>query len=398
MRGGAANRDRQLLLLFIAGVLVVVIITAIFAPAKDQTSASPTTYNNAAQGARAAYLLLPELGYSVSRFEDAASALDRLNAAEATLVLAEPDLPQEDFRPDAAAIERFLKRGGRVVATGAIAAQMLPEGRSAASTRALDVLCETTPEGMGGLAQLAPVRMSAAIRWSPLQPAMHVEQRCGQDAVVVSMQVGQGVAVWWASPDPLTNRGLRDRASLALLLASIGDTSRRVYFDEFYHGVYNRGSLHLEGLPLTALSLQALAVFLLLLWSYSRRPGPSRPLVRLHRTSPLEFARSMGSLYQRAGATDAPIECARQQVLDFLESRCGLPSNVVRSTPEAITAQVEARFGIKATALEFHLRQSEEAGYHRSNPKQALALVRALRQHIQDLNDMLRKKTQGENG
>src|SRR3981189_2504322 len=87
------------------------------------------------------------------------------------------------------------------------------------------------------------------------------------------------------------------------------------------------------------------AVALLLVLSFGRRNGPLRLPVRLPRSSPLEFAESMGRLYGKAGGTQAAVDGARRRLLKFLEEQCGVPREVLRSTPQAIVEAVEERLG-----------------------------------------------------
>ena len=134
---------------------------------------------------------------------------------------------------------------------------------------------------------------------------------------------------------PLTNRGLKEDASLKLVLASVGGPDRSVLFDEYFHG--ERASLWdtAKGLPMRQIAWQCAAVAVLLVLSFGRRNGPLRLPARLPRSSPLEFAESMGRLYRKAGATQAAVDGARRRLLKFLEEQCGVPREVLRSTPQA---------------------------------------------------------------
>jgi DNA-binding transcriptional ArsR family regulator len=212
---------------------------------------------------------------------------------------------------------------------------------------------------------------------------------CGDDAVVVSYKYGAGEAIWWSSPMPLTNRGLKEDASLKLVLASVGGPDRSVLFDEYFHGA--RASLWdtAKGLPMTHIASQCAAVAVLLVLSFGRRNGPLRLPVRLPRSSPLEFAESMGRLYRKAGATQAAVDGARRRLLKFLEEQCGVPREVLRSTPQAIVEAVEERLGGRWSTLGEHLSQSLETEHHAVTLVSTLELVKALDRDQRDLAERI---------
>ena len=240
-----ANRERKLVLLFCGAVLLVIAAASLLAPANDDSDKSPTTYNSGTAGIKAAYLLLSDLGYSSERWEQPPSALAGVDAPHAMVIYANPDVPSEKYDAVKADIAAFLQRGGRVLTTGPAGATLLPGGTIAPGTQPFEKLCLTTPEGRGALARAGQVNIAEPVRWDTLTPAVHVEQWCGGDAVVVSYQVGKGTAIWWSSTQPLTNLGLKDDASLKLFLASVDyshvqdpDHSRpHVLFDEYFHGI-----------------------------------------------------------------------------------------------------------------------------------------------------------------
>jgi hypothetical protein len=371
-------------------MLVVIIAFSVFAPANDDTDLSPTTYNSGSAGTKAAYLLLGELGYGARRWEVSPDDLKNVDAAKTTLVLAEPNFPPEGSKQVQAEIADFLSRGGHVLATGKEGAYFLPGGKTDAPSALYQKLCFSTPEGHGPLARVGKVSLASNVRWAALGPEFRVSQLCGNDAVVVSYSYGGGEAIWWSSPLPMTNRGLKEDGSLKLLLASVGGSDRSVLFDEYFHG--ERASLWdtAKGLPLKQIAWQCMVVALLLVLSFGRRNGPLRSPVRLPRNSPLEFAESMGRLYGKAGATQAAVDGARRRLLKFLEEQCGVPREVLRSTPQAIVEAVEERLGGRWSLLGEHLTQASEAEHHAATLASTLALVTALDRDQRDLAERIR--------
>jgi len=391
----AASRDRRFVLGILGAMLLVIVAFSVFAPANDDTDLSPTTYNSGSAGTKAAYLLLGELGYGAHRWEAPPDDLKNVDAAKTTLVLAEPNFPTEGAKQVQAEIADFLSRGGHVLATGKEGAYFLPDAKTDAPSRLYQRLCFSTPEGQGPLARAGRVSLADYVRWTASEPRFRVSQLCGEDAVVVSYRYGAGEAIWWSSQMPLTNRGLKEDASLKLVLASVGGPDRSVLFDEYFHG--ERASLWdtAKGLPMRQIAWQCAAVAVLLVLSFGRRNGPLRLPARLPRSSPLEFAESMGRLYRKAGATQAAVDGARRRLLKFLEEQCGVPREVLRSTPQAIVEAVEERLGGTWSILGEHLSQASETEHHAVTLVSTLELVKALDRDQRDLAEQIRSGLPG---
>jgi hypothetical protein len=377
MATSAPATDRNTVFLLAGIIVLAVLLVSVFGPAQGDDDPMPTTYNTGSRGIEGAYLLLSELGYNSQRWTNPTTQLDQADAPNTTLILAQPIPPIRDLKATQAAIAGFLKRGGRVIATGASGALLLPGGSTAAPGQFYQRLCYTMPEGSGILAQAGHVALADPARWSATGPEYRVEQRCGSDAVVVRYPYGRGEAIWWSSPMPLTNAGIKQDASLRLTLASIGPARRTVLFDEYLHEQRESVLGTLKGLPWWSLALQALALGLFLVLSRGRRNGPLRLPLRLPRTSPIEFAESMGRLYARAGATQAATEAARNRLLAFLAEHCGLPRPVL-DHPPAIAGALADRLGGDWSSVAAHLEQAQRAATSPTKPASALRLVQAL--------------------
>ncbi len=157
---------------------------------------------------------------------------------------------------------------------------MLPEANITAPNHIYSELCYTTPQGLSPMARAGRVGMPVPIRWKADGVILHIDQNCGDDAVVVHYASGKGEVVWWSSSAPLSNGGLKEDASLKLFLASIGGPDRTVLFDEYIHGARPDLWSTVAGTPVRALELQLAAVAVLLIVSLGRRNGPLRALVR----------------------------------------------------------------------------------------------------------------------
>lgn len=387
------NADRRAVLWVLGGIVLLVVLIALFSPTTGDTDPNPTTYNTGAAGWKGAYLTLERLGYRVSRATSPASMLDDVDAAHTTYLLAAPHTPAEDVQKrDYDAVERFLRRGGRVIATGPAGAYFLPDGRSGKPTQFVGQLCNATPEGNGVLTQAGSFALYDVAPWNALEPLVRVDARCGADAVVVHRDYAQGGAmIYLASSEPFSTRGLKQDQALHLLLLAVGDTHRAVIFDEFYHGEPVTSSDYLKGLPLRSLMLQAALVVLLLMFTYTRRSGPIREPVTAPRTSPLEFVESMGALYQRASVSQPATESARRRLIAFFMSKYGLPA-ANASSPTEIGDFLSHRLGGTQDTVIAVLERLWSARYETLRPRDALVLVRATDAEIERLQNELKQR------
>ena len=392
---GAARRwstDRKFILYCIAGALLVILGVALFAPAQDEDDPTPSTYNAGPQGAKAAYLLLPKLGYRVERSEEAVGQLQTRDATHTTLVIAAPFGAQNEA--ETKVLEDFLRRGGRILATGDFGAAVLPGVYWKDNIEAPNPHpCHTTPEGDSDLARVGPLTFPPALLARTDLPETHVAQRCESGAAVIWYRMGQGTAVWWAGVAPLTNRGLHTDANLQLVLASVGPRDRTVLFDESDHPWHPVSPWSAtKGTPITAIILQLLFAFALTLLAFSRRHGPLRTLQTTPRTSPLEFAESMGSLYHRAGAGEAATQQGYRSLQRTLQEQCGFSAEVTQGSSGGIVAALEERFGFRDPELPTLLDSLQ--GTDRISPARALTMVQTLHRITGQLHKRVRTPRQ----
>jgi len=149
-------------------------------------------------------------------------------------------------------------------------------------------------------------------------------------------------------------------------------------FDESVHGVTKTVWDAAKGLPLGWLLLQAVLLFVLLIVSFSRRRGPIRVPVVLPRSSPVEFATSMGDLYEKAAASSAATEAAKRRLLRIVMREAGVAQGTVEEGPEAIAEALHVRLGGDWAEVRDHLREAARAKQETIAMGSALALVRAL--------------------
>jgi hypothetical protein len=382
------SSDARVLLWVAASALAVIVVGAFFAPAREDTDLTPSSDNSGSHGAKAAFLLLQQLGYQTGRWDRPAKELSKADAQHTTLILA--GAYPMDALAEKPGIANFLRHGGRILATGPTSAGMLPDSSIAAPNHIYTQLCYTTPQGLSPTARAGRVAMEVPIRWNSNGENLHVDQRCGNDAVVVHYSVGAGEVIWWSSSAPLSNRGLKEDASLKLFLASVGESNRRVLFDEYVHGARADLWATAAGTPVRALEWQLVAVAVLLVLSVGRRSGPLRIPVETPRTSPLEFAESMGDLYRKAGAISVATGAAERRLMQFLAHEGGIPRETLRSTAEAVVDAVSQRFLYAPASFAEDLKALRQAEYAKLTARSGLGLVKRIDQHIANLAAIVR--------
>ena len=367
--------DRRIVLWMGAVILLLIVVVSVLAPNTADDDGRPTSYNSGPQGAKAAFLMLEAVGRTTSRWQRPIGDLGQVDASHTTLVLAAPAYSPTDQQAIAGGVKGFLERGGHVLTTGPTGALLLPGGKVDPPTTFMTDVCHTNP-GDGPLAAAGRVELVDRGAWAGKQKA-EIAHRCGPDAVVVRMAVGHGEAVWWSSASPLTNAELKTDADLRLLLLSLGD-GRAVLWDESLHetvpGLWDAA----RGLPLWWLIAQVALAAVLLVLSFSRRNGPLRAPVAVPRSSPVEFASSMGDLYEKARATTAATDAARRRLLQAVVREAGVPQAIVEEGPQAIAKALRGRLGGDWTTVGLHLEKANDAAKESPTYREALAISRAL--------------------
>jgi hypothetical protein len=374
---GLEKRDRVLLSSCLVIALTIVILIAIVAPAEDQIDVFPSSYSTGSFGAKAAYLLLERSGYQVERWTQ---PLSHINAdSHTTLIVAEP-YPY-DLTTNQNAIRRVLQQGGRVLVTGMRGALLIPEDQAHLDSATLEKECRATPNGFGNLADSGDVRIQPATVWSESNPRHHAAYLCNNKPVIVTYAYDKGQVVWWAGPMPLQNSGIGRGDNMSLLLNSVGPPGTRVVWDESLHNHSRTLWSYLEGTPVHLIWWQLGLVGVLLLASYGRRSGPLRPDPVAPRASSLEFVKSLGALYHRAGATNTAVMIAYQRFRMNLEKHAGIEAAV---PAEQASQEIARRFGYDVGGLNETITAAETAGFGGPlSEKKALALVQALSDHDQ---------------
>ncbi len=354
MLRGLDSADRKLLIA--AGVLfaiLVVVAAMVSRPQVNGMPSAPSTYSASWDGAEGAFLLLQQLGYNVSRWEEPPAQLPE-DPAGKVLILADPtETPSEEERYD---IIEFLEKGGKVIATGAAASEFLPGSSEFAEGSALDAKQVFNALMPSPIVRGAPqITMSPPEDWSPASVRQMAVYGDDSTPAVITYQFGRGEVIWWGAPTPLTNGSILDSGNLAFFLNCVGPPGEgEIFWDEYFHGV--RGSLaeFFMRTPVAWGALQFALVFLAILATYSRRLGPIRAPATQSRLSPLEFVDTLGDLYASAHVSAAAVGTAYQRLRFTLTRKLVLPMDV--SSQELAAAASESFGWEEAPLLEMLVR------------------------------------------
>jgi hypothetical protein len=377
-------RTSDLTVLGVAAAGTVLLTAASFMVAPDDTLPrhDGSSYAVHRDGARAAFVLLKELGYGVERSFEPVAAFRYASAEDTALVIASPlEAPSEQ---DRRALRAFLESGGLVLAAGPMAAAFLPglppqlHHPLRTKTQAARIPSSITS---GVPAIEAP--------WSPapllLESPYVTLYGSDEQPAVLSGRFAKGRAIWWAAWTPLGNGALGRPGHAELLVNMLGPPgARRIVWDEFYHGHRRSFWSYTAGTPLPIALLQLAALGGAALFTYSRRRRPIRARVVEARTSPLEFIETMGGLYERARAANAAIATVYGRARRKLLVAAGLPPS---ASDDRLAAAAQERLALDAGELSRLLANARIASEAPDvTPRQAVEIVGALQDLARAVN------------
>ena len=374
----AAN-DKKLMLGTGVVFVLLVGIAAIFSTNQGSKAEMPTTYSSGSGGAKAAFLLLQESGYTVRRWEQPLTDLP--DPAGTTLVIANPF--EAPTRAERTRLRKFVSDGGHLIATGGYVGVFLTRYGS------------TYDPGIGAdwkkLSASSPSAITRAAPEITLAPEAFWDSATGilplyrdsEHTRVVKYRLGKGAVIWWAAATPLTNAGLREPGNLEFFLACLREGGTTVLWDEYVHGYRQTISESAIHSPVLWIFLQLALISLAVLFTFSRRNGPIFAPATQSRLSPLEFVETLGSLYQRAGAASVAVDIAYQRFRYRLTRRLGMASN---ASIADLRNALHARLFVSDQRLGHTFAECESARYNPSlPPADALRLVQELDDYAVEL-------------
>jgi hypothetical protein len=376
---GLSSGDRKILRIAAAAFVALVVLGFLLAPANTD-SETASTYSTASGGAKAAFLLLQQLGYHVERWEKPQSELKP--DSHTVLIIADAAVVPDEKQK--AAVEKFIAGGGRVIATGIVGGMFLPENSSEFNPEPKELSKEFDALTPAAVTRAAPkITLIPFASWSKSNAIPLYGNK--DQAYAVQIVRGTGDGIWLASATPFTNAGIQSTGNLDFVLAALGNKQQtRVLFDEYVHGYGQRNAPEKSHPLAIALLLQSGLLALAVLLTFSRRSGPLRPVPPPSRLAPLEFVETLGGLYQQAHAASVAVDVYYQRFQYWITRRLGLNKN---ATPEELVRAVRDRWNVKDDALLHALNAAAAARYHPDLPqKQALEIVQNLHAYAVQFN------------
>jgi hypothetical protein len=304
------TRRRALLALLVLGLIL-----GLLALGSGSAATGPSIYSLRSRGLRVAFRYLEERGAEPTAWRQ---ELAQLPNGPGTLVIAAP-LQRRFGTDDADALDRWLSTGGDVV--------LLLSGRTPTPAawlllQALGVEVEQTEEH-------PPLRWDAWKSWSlreatlqPMAPwgsdptpqmraASHHPQLPAQGRVYLADDQGQpmlfeyprrnGRVLVLTEGSALGNQWIGEPGNLALL-ERVGAWPQPLFIDEWHQGHSVTASTSAEVLgPFEALVAQVLLLYLVSVWTLSRRFGPKSPPSRERHGSAHRDLLALAALHQRSG-------------------------------------------------------------------------------------------------
>jgi Domain of unknown function (DUF4350) len=386
--------DRKLLL--IAGGVMLVLAAAlaiVSPPPPERGDGAPSIYSDSSGGARAAFLLLQELHRSVHAWERSPSDLPQ-DPEAAILILANPQ--EYPSKAETKALLQFAESGGRIIFTGPRVGDFFPDASSSDVPLAKPWATYQANLPSNYTRHAAKISLQKQSEWEGNNRAAFALYGDADSPAVMMWSVGDGEILWWAGPTPLTNAGITQEGNLNFFLDAVSDPladaaeQPEIFWDEYFHGQRATLWAFFQKTPVPWGLLQFAVLGLAVLFTFSRRSGPTMlPLVAT-RLAPLEFVDTLGGLYHRANAEPAVVAAVYQRFRGTLTRHLRLPPTVPDA---ALDEAVRGRLGLKDSSFLETLQLADSASHAPKIPAAgALALIQKLENYEQQLG--LKKKKQ----
>ena len=389
--------DRKLLLIAGASLFLLTLgLAFVGTDPQEQGMSIPSSYSAASGGARAAYLLLQDLHYHVTRWERSPTEIpDEPDGV--VLIIADPF--ESPTREEREALQDFVEEGGQVLFTGPRIETFFPDAKVTAGFPTLEWKTFSADFPSNYTIGAPKIVLQTGTTWlgtAPSQLALYGEK---YSPVIISWRVGDGRVLWWAASTPLTNAGITRESNLNLFLNAMSFPARsdhagtKIFWDEYFHG--QRSSLwsYVRKTPVAWGLAQAALLALIVFLTFGRRSGPVMMPPVVSRLSPLEFVDTLGGLYQRAGAEPAVVGFVYQRFRASLARQLRLP---VSAQDAELADAVQGRLGWKETDLKTTLARAAVASRSQKvAPEEALGLIRELERYEEKLGPQ--KKIAKEN-
>lgn len=375
MRARLGTSDLTILIGAGVATVALTVVAFLIAPVDAAPRVPGSSYSTEPDGARAAYLVLAELGHHVARsFEPIASL--RGDPSHTTLILANP--AERPSKGDQQALRTFIEHGGLVLAFGAAADEFLP-GATVKSRYRQEGSVEVFEAALPGELTRGTREVSAYRGPRPsLDPEYVPVYGNLETPAVVTARFGDGAVVWCLDGTLIQNDGIKRGQNVNLIANAAGiPGGRRIAWDEYYHGQRRSFWSYIAATPLLWGLAQLGVIGLALIAGASRRRGPMRPRLAEPRVSPLEFIETMGSLYERAGNARAAVAATSERLRRRLATVAGVPE----ATPDdQLVAAAARRTGLDPDRTRAALTATAEALRRGIGDREAVTLAAELQE------------------
>jgi len=365
--------DRRLVAVT-ATVFVLSALLAIFLSPAESDAQFATSYSTASKGAKAAYLLLRESGYRAERWIRSPAELG--DAQNTLLIITDPNVVPTQSDKDA--LGKFMSDGGVIVLAGALSPMFVsdpPPVQLPVSLGWQTFLAQApSPQALNA----GEIKLDAVASWSKPPQGVGLYGDMSRHTVM-QYSHGAGSLLWLASSSLLSNASLRESGNLEFLLSTVGSKSRRVLWDEYFHGHRTTAPVAVSHPQLAWLFGQLGFIAVAVLVTFSRRSGPQRASRPESRLSPLEYVRALGQLYEHADAANVAVDVSYERFRYTLGKRLGLRAS---ATSKELARAVAQRWQIDRQDLQSLLETCESARFFEDlTQKEALALVQRLHKY-----------------
>lgn len=363
-------QDRHLLIVSGAVFLVCALLAVFLSPA-ESTAQFATSYSSASEGAKAAYLLLLESGYHIERWTRPPAELQ--DAPNTILILVDPlDIPAQ---PDKTALSRFVENGGTLVLAGDFSPFFVSESGPTPLPVSLGWQNYTAQAPSSQTLNAPEIRLDTVASWNKAALGVPLYGDATR-YTVMQYPRGRGTVLWLASSSAFSNAGLTESGNLNFLLSTVGSKSRRILWDEYFHGHRSAATVADTHPQLKWLFGQLGLVAVAVLLTFSRRSGPQRAPRTNSRLSPLEYVRALGQLYEHAHAANVSVDVSYERFRYTITKRLGLRAS---ASSEELAQAVAERWPIDGADLRLLLETCESARFFEDlAQKEALSLVQRL--------------------
>jgi hypothetical protein len=336
-------------------VLLLVTVAAAIQQTREKAPPPLASFSSASDGARALWLWLAELDYSVN-YE--AAKVFRLPQETSLILMLEPftEITPDEWQT----IDKWVEGGGTLVLVG-------DQWGTALAVRHYEFNLRYLPPPTSTLNAQTPLLVSPPLTSANVQPRAYFETSrddfvphlaVESGPVILSFEREAGRVILSAAPFPFSNAGLKEQGNPSLVLNLISAANRPglIWFDEWHHGwrsdraeVVGPGDWLRYTSAGHALLYVAAVVFVALVLR-GRRFGRPVPLPKdISRRAPLEYITAIANLGRRAGHRAALLRQYHQWLKRGLGQRYRL--NPTLPDDEYVAQLAQFNPNLDATAL-----------------------------------------------